>query len=177
LEIDMPWGSIAAAVAPSVVGGLLGGSSSGGGQQTVNRDPWAPAQDWLKSNIASGQNLQNQYMTNPFSAYQQQAYGSSQQLSENARAVLGNLIPQMNGFTGFDRNNPTARPTGFSFGGNPQTPQNLALGFGPSVNSAAAMQPVAQQPQSTFATDMAAYNAQQAEKLKAERQAAGLQRG
>lgn len=141
--------TLLAAAAPSLIGGLLGGSASGGGSQsqTVNKDPWAPAQDWMKANLASGQNLQNQYMANPFSAYQTNAYGNSQQLSQNARALLGSLIPQMSGQTGFDRNNPLAKPQGYNFtmpqpsamGQTPMPVQNL--GIGPSVNSAAAVAP------------------------------------
>jgi hypothetical protein len=133
-------------IAPAI-GGLLGAGSSGGGQQTVSKDPWAPAQDWMRSNITSGQNLQNQYMQNPFSAYQNNAYGNSQQLSQNARSILAGILPQMNGFQGFNRNNPTQTPQGYNF--TPQRQQLMgqtpmsSLGLGSSVDSAKAMQPIA----------------------------------
>ena len=159
--------SIAAAVAPSLIGGLLGGSSSGGGQQTVSRDPWAPAQDWMKQNIASGQNLQNQYAANPFSAYQQNAYGNSQQLSQGARSILAQILPQMSGSAGFDRNNPLAKPQGYTFstpagiGGN-----SMNLGFSnlnSSVDPAKTVQAApAQAPQLSFAEQMAQYQRDQA---------------
>lgn len=145
----MPW--IGPAI--SVAGGLLGGSSSGGGTQTVNKDPWAPAQDWMKSNITSGQNLQAQYAANPFSQYQQQAYGNSRNLSQGAQSLLGSLIPQMSGHQGFDRGNPMQKPQGYNFmpqggppPGGPQggPPQNLGMGgMGPSVSAAAAPAPAA----------------------------------
>ena len=135
------WESIAA----SAIGGLLGGSSSGGGTQTVSKDPWAPAQDWIKSNIGTGQELQKQYAANPFSEYQKQAYGNSQQLSQNARSILGNLIPQMSGHQGFDRSNPMQKPQGFNFAspvqGSAIGGTNFGMGnMGPSVDANSAMQ-------------------------------------
>ena len=130
------WESIAA----SAIGGLMGGSSSGGGTQTVSKDPWAPAADWMKSNIGTGQELQKQYAANPFSDYQKQAYGSQRQLSGNAQALLGSLIPQMNNFQGFNRSNPTQQQTPFRFN-MPQTQQaNFGMGMGPSVDANSAMQ-------------------------------------
>jgi len=136
------------AVAGPLIGGLLGGASSGSSQQTQtqSRDPWAPAQGWLTSNLASGKALQDQYAKNPFSDYQTAAYGNSQQLSANARSLLGNLIPQMNGFTGFDRTNPLQKPTGYNFespttGANAIGGTNLGMGtMGPSVSLESANQ-------------------------------------
>lgn len=63
------------------VGGALGGAaSSKGGTSTTTqnqtRDPWAPAQPWMKDLIAQGQGLQAHYQQNPFSALQQQQYGN-----------------------------------------------------------------------------------------------------
>lgn len=136
----MPW--IGPAI--SVAGGLLGGSSSGGGTQTVSKDPWAPAADWMKSNITNGQNLQAQYAANPFSDYQQQAYGNQRNLSQNAQSILSGYIPQMSAFQGFDRSNPTQRPQAPQQAQQMQAPQpqaNFGMGMGPSVSAVAAPAP------------------------------------
>ena len=141
------WGAIASAVAPSLIGGLLGSSSSGGGTQTVSKDPWAPAADWMKSNITNGQNLQAQYAANPFSAYQQQAYGNQRNLSQNAQSILSGYIPQMSASQGFDRSNPLQRPQAPQQAPQMQAPQpqaNFGMGgMGPSVSAVAAPAPAA----------------------------------
>lgn len=66
--------AIASSVAGPLIGGLLGGASSSGtqqgGTQTVNNDPWAAAQPWMKANLETGQNLQNYYQKNPFNQQQ-----------------------------------------------------------------------------------------------------------
>jgi hypothetical protein len=141
-------------LASTVLGGILGGSSSGGGSQnqTVNKDPWAPAQPWLQANLASGQNLQNQYAANPFSAYQQNAYTNSANGSNYARSIIAGLIPQLSQQGQYDPNNPGARPPSINFNainapastGMATNGGNLGFsgGLAPSVNSAAAIQPM-----------------------------------
>jgi hypothetical protein len=118
----MTWGAVAGA-AVGVVGSALtsgGGSKSNGGAgtQTVNRDPWAAAQPWLTSNLASGQALQNSYTAQPFSQLQNQAYQNQANQSAYMRAAVPSLLSQIQGQqVGFDRNNPNARPNAFSFDG------------------------------------------------------------
>lgn len=157
----MPW--IGPAITVGV--GLLGASSSGGGQQTVSKDPWGPAQDWMKSNITAGQNLQAQYAANPFSDYQKQAYGNQRQLSSNAQKLLGDLIPQMNNFQGFNRSNPTQKPTPFQFNMPQQAPVNFGMSA-PSVDATPAPAPVVQAPQMSFAQQMERYQMEQNRKAR-----------
>lgn len=118
----MTWGAIGGA-AVSVVGGALmnsGGSSKNGGAgtQTQSKEPWAPAQPWIMNNLAQGQNLQNAYMAQPFSALQNQAYNNQNNQSAYMRALVPDLLGQISGQQlGYDRSNPNARPTAFNFAG------------------------------------------------------------
>lgn len=60
-----------------LAGAALGAASSGraqGGTQTTSRDPWGPAQDWLRQQLATGQALQGYYQREPFNQVQQTAY-------------------------------------------------------------------------------------------------------
>lgn len=57
-----------------IAGAVVGGLMSGDQQASASREPWAPAQPWLKDQIATGQKLQKFYQDNPFSPIQQQAY-------------------------------------------------------------------------------------------------------
>ena len=59
-------------VAGAVVGGLMSGDSQQ--SQSQSREPWAPAQPWLRQNLQTGQNLQNYYQQNPFNSIQQTSY-------------------------------------------------------------------------------------------------------
>jgi type II secretory pathway pseudopilin PulG len=118
----MTWGAIAVGVGGAVIGSMSdrGGSQTNGGAgtQTVNRDPWAAAQPWLTSNLASGQTLQNNYAAQPFSGLQNQAYQNQSNQSAYMRAAVPSLLGQIQGQqVGFDRNNPNARPNAFSFDG------------------------------------------------------------
>lgn len=110
-------------IAGSVIGGLLSGSG-GSSSATQSKDPWGPAQDWLKSNLATGQSLQNFYQQNPFSDAQKQAYGNAAALSNMYRGMMPQLMAQMPTGT-FNRMSPLQRPQMMSF-----TPQSGNLGFG-----------------------------------------------
>lgn len=106
----------------ALAGGLLGGGDSES-STTSKREPWAPAQDWLKGNIALGQQLQNQYMDNPFSDQQKAAYSNAFGMSDAYRAMLPQLLSGLN-MGQFDRTNPLKRPQAMGFGGfNPQMSQ------------------------------------------------------
>ena len=113
---------------------LLGGASSGNTQTTQNRDPWAAAQPWMISNLGLGQQLMNQYMANPLSDYQKQAYANSAQTNNLGRNLTNSLMGQMNGFTGWTRQNP-GRVTPYNFsagmGGGGQTTGNLGFSVNP----------------------------------------------
>lgn len=69
----MTWGAIGAAAVGTVGGALL---SKNGGSQTVNKDPWGPAQDAMKRSLSRGQMLEDYYQANPFNYLQQAAYGN-----------------------------------------------------------------------------------------------------
>jgi hypothetical protein len=109
----MSWGAVIGAGA-----GLLGSAMSssgdkngGAGTQSQSKEPWAPAQPWLLSNIVQGQNLQNQYTANPFSPKQQAAYDNSYAQGDYMRSLIPGLLGQMQDQPmGFDPANPLARP-------------------------------------------------------------------
>lgn len=102
----------------ALLGGLLGGQSS---TQTTSKDPYAPAQPWINSNIQSGQNLQAQYQAQPLSLGQIQAYGNALGLTDGFRNQASSLVGQMNNMRQFDRNKPTQRATQFNFNSAPDT--------------------------------------------------------
>lgn len=78
---------------------------------TSTRDPWGPAQAYLKDNLATNAAMQKHYQANPFSGEQQNAYqGLLNTLAnnqENGNVLLGNasrfgqsakgVMPQMQG--------------------------------------------------------------------------------
>ena len=128
------------ALAPTVVGGLLGGASSSGtqqgGTQTVNRDPWAPAQDWMKQNLTTGQNLQNYYQKNPFNDQQMSGYGNLASGADYLNRLTPSLLQQFSQPTGFDRNNPQARPNPLNFNAPSVSPQ-MAQAYGGQMQMSA----------------------------------------
>lgn len=114
-----------AQLAGAAVGGLL--SRNKGGGQTTSKEPWAPAQDWLRQNIATGQNLQNHYQQNPFGALQQGAYANLLGQGDAFNQMVPGLLAQFSQHQGFDRSNPRARPQAYQFGLMPQTTQMRGL--------------------------------------------------
>lgn len=65
----------AALTAISAAKSAFGGDKNGGaGVQSSSRDPWGPAQPYLKKNLETNQGLQDYYAKNPFSQLQQQQY-------------------------------------------------------------------------------------------------------
>lgn len=107
----------------STVGGLLGAAAgaldSGDKTQSTNRDPWAPAQDFLKQQIGQGQNLSTQYQQKPFSQAQQTAYGNIggllDAINANAGGLVGGFGANASGANQFDRSNPNKKLVGSSF--------------------------------------------------------------
>lgn len=101
-----------------LAGAAFGAATSGdqNQQSSQTREPWGPAQDWIKQNIASGQALQQQYQAQPFSPLQQQAYTNQFGLLNNINANAGQLFAGMNanssGANAYDRNNPRRQLTG-----------------------------------------------------------------
>lgn len=98
----------------STLGGLLGaglGALSSKDQTTSStKDPWAPAQDFIKQQIAQGQSLSNQYQARPFSDAQKTAYGNLASIINGANANAPNMSDfinrQMSGGTAYDPRDP-----------------------------------------------------------------------
>ena len=131
---------------PTVLGSLLGGASGGsaqGGTQTVNKDPWLPAQDWMKQNLSTGQNLQNYYQTNPFNSQQQSAYGNLASGGDYMNRLVPSLLQQFSQPTGFDRSHPNARPSPLNFSA-PDVNPYFAKAFGGQMQPSGGEQPQAQ---------------------------------
>jgi hypothetical protein len=109
--------------------GALGGAASSGGSSTsttANKEPWAAAQPWLKSNLGLGQQLQAQYAANPFSATQKQAYNNQNALTQGSAQNMNSLLQQMSNRTPYSRFNTQQQnmpPAAFQFNG-------AQLGFG-----------------------------------------------
>ena len=113
-------GGLMNAAAPAAAGGLLsgidptllqlGGAALGAASSqdqeqttTTKNEPWGPAQDWIKSNIAAGQALQQKYTDQPFSPGQQTAYGNLYGLlnsynTEMLPGLLGNANAMSQGY-------------------------------------------------------------------------------
>lgn len=129
----MPW------IGPAIgaAAGLLGGGSSQGGTTTQKNEPWAPAQPWLTNNLQTGQQLQNYYQANPFNAQQQSAYGNLASGTDYMNRLTPGLLQQFSQSSGFDRNNPSARPAPFSF----FAPQGQPQGYGGAMQTAAQAAP------------------------------------
>ncbi len=104
-------------VAGAVVGGLMGGDDEQ--TQTQNRDPWAPAQPWLKQNLQTGQNLQGYYEQNPFNSIQQTAYQNMASDMDNYRS---NINPGLMEFAN------KLMGTNYSRTGGQQMPRNQSMG-------------------------------------------------
>jgi hypothetical protein len=99
-------GSALSGLSPGLVGAALGALGSSGSTTTStsgSKDPWGPAQGWMRSNIANGQALQAKYAANPFSAFQKQAYNNSAQLGNQYRTNMNQMIPQMNAYRPYQR--------------------------------------------------------------------------
>lgn len=79
-----------------ILGAVAGAASSGDQTQTSTREPWGPAQPFIRDMIARGQGLAQQYGAQPFSSNQQGAYDNlfgllNQFNSSMAPGLLGNI--------------------------------------------------------------------------------------
>lgn len=105
----MTWGAIGSAAVGVVGSALL--APDGSQTSTATKEPWGPAQDWMRSNIEQGQQLQDYYTQNPFNAIQQQGM---QGLLDNYNHQNNTVIPGLMGFanklmgTNYQRGAPTA---------------------------------------------------------------------
>ena len=107
----MSWGAVVGAGVGLIGSAMSSDKNGGAGTQTQSKEPWAPAQPWLLSNIVQGQGLQSQYAAQPFSPKQQAAYDNSYAQSDYMRGLIPSLLTQLQGQPiGFDPSNPTAKP-------------------------------------------------------------------
>ena len=98
-------------------GAALGAASSQDQEQTTTteNEPWGPAQDWIKNNIAAGQALQQKYTDQPFSPGQQTAYGNLYGLlnsynTEMLPGLLGNANAMSQGYDRYAPKETRAKP-------------------------------------------------------------------
>ena len=114
-------GGLLSGISPTLLqlgGAALGAASSQDQEQTTTtkNEPWGPAQDWIKSNIAAGQAPQQQCTDQPFSPRQQTAYGNLYGLLNSFNTeMLPGLLSNANAMSqGYDRYEPKetrSRPT------------------------------------------------------------------
>lgn len=151
----MSWGAVAGA-AIGVVGSQLTKDKNGGaGTTTASKEPWAAAAPWLQQNINQGQALQQQYQDNPFSQAQQTAYGNQYALSDYMRGLVPSLLGQLQGQQlGYDKSNPDAKPTAFTWDatGGLLGGSGAGLNGGGSMSAASAADTAARQAKPSSAT-------------------------
>lgn len=94
------------------VAGAVAGAQAGKDQtQSQNRDPWGPAQPFLQDVITQGRGLLNQYMTNPVSPTQKQAYQNQFGLLNAVNQMSPGMFSNFGalGQSTYDRSNPRGR--------------------------------------------------------------------
>lgn len=79
-------------LAPNLVGAALGAAGSKDQTQTSSREPWGPAQPWMKDNISKGQDLQKFYENNPFNDVQKGALQGLLDVSNTGTQALPSLL-------------------------------------------------------------------------------------
>lgn len=76
--------------------GALAGTQSQ--TQSSNRDPWGPAQQYLRDNLATNARMQDYYQANPFSDQQKQAYQHQANVLANNNANMPNFNQMASNF-------------------------------------------------------------------------------
>ena len=91
-----------------LLGGVAGALDSKDRTVENKREPWGPAQDWIKNNIAQGQQMQQQLQAQPFNQAQQAGMGNIYGLLDMANRGAGGLMGNLQGVANntFDRSNP-----------------------------------------------------------------------
>ena len=99
--------------------------------QSQSREPWAPAQPWLRQNLQTGQNLQNYYQQNPFNSIQQT---SMQNMLGDIDNFRSNINPGMMAFANRLMNSSYSRN-----GGNSSRGGGYGGGYGGGMGGQGAM--------------------------------------
>ena len=88
-------------------------------QSTSSRDPWGPAQPYLRAMMADGASLYDRYKNNPFSEQQKTAYnnlgGLLNTINSNAGGLMSGFQANASGANNYDRSNPRRQLTGSTF--------------------------------------------------------------
>lgn len=106
-----------------VLGGLLGAylgyQQSKDQQQTQSRDPWGPAQPYLKGLLSEGADVYGKYKAEPFSPAEQAAYGNLGNvydfINANAGGLLDGFTANASGANQFSRSDPRKKLQGSSY--------------------------------------------------------------
>lgn len=96
-----------------LAGALIGAATSGNktSTSTSQREPWGPAQDWIKDNIQKGQALQERYAESPFNDVQKQAYQNVFSGIDNYRSnILPNIFSGINSWRPYSRTGTQSAP-------------------------------------------------------------------
>lgn len=100
-------GSIFGGSGGGALGGLIGGAldgnqsaNGGAGSTNTTRDPWGPAQQYIKDNLATNKSLQDYYAQNPFSGLQQQQYQKLFDTLSNNQAGGNAMLANAQAFMG-----------------------------------------------------------------------------
>lgn len=83
--------------------GLLGTALNKDTTTTSSKDPWGPAQQYMKDNLATNANMQAHYAANPFSDQQKQAYQGLLDTNANGMSNAGNYNQIAQNFMGSNR--------------------------------------------------------------------------
>ena len=108
--------------AGGLLGAVAGAIDSKDSEQKQSRDPWEPAQPFLKQQIGQGMDLSNRYQQQPFSQAQQTAYGNVggllDAINANAGGLLGGFNATASGANNFVRGQrPTLTGSQFNLNG------------------------------------------------------------
>ncbi len=102
----LDWGKLGL----QALGAYQGAQQAKDQTQTVNRDPWGPAQPFILDALQQGQKLNQQYQQQPFSQQQQAAYnnlgGLLSAVNQGIPGLLSGMQANASGANNFDRSNP-----------------------------------------------------------------------